>query len=111
MNMMKEEISYMKMKKNIISYLQKIAIISMIMVFAYICMGTSAPNTSRLDNVVKWILAWVARAGIVVAIFGGIQTALAMKNDDADAKVRGVKTVVSGFMVYGISQSPDLFGL
>jgi hypothetical protein len=36
---------------------------------------------------------------------------LGFKNDDADSKVRGLKTLVSGFMVFGISQSLDLFGL
>lgn len=69
-----------------------------------------AADTSKLDDVIKWILAWVARVGIVIAIFGGIQLALGFKNDDADAKIRGLKTAVSGFMVYGISQTPSLFG-
>lgn len=44
-------------------------------------------------------------------IFGGVQTAFGFKNDDADAKTRGLKTVASGFMVFALCQSLHLFGL
>lgn len=84
-------------------------IITIMMAFIFINAAPAA-DTSKLDNVIKWILAWVSRVGIVIAIFGGIQLALGFKNDDADAKIRGLKTLVSGFMVYGVSQTPSLFG-
>lgn len=68
-------------------------------------------DTAAIDNVIKWIADWSGKIGLIVAFFGGIQTALAFKNDDADAKVRGLKTLASGFMVAGIAKSLDLFGL
>lgn len=56
----------------------------------------------RIDIVIQWIVSWVAKIGLVVAFFGGVQVALGFMNDDADAKVSGMKTLAAGFMVYGI---------
>lgn len=56
----------------------------------------------RIDIVIQWIVGWVAKIGLVVAFFGGIQVALGFMNDDADAKVTGMKTLAAGFMVYGL---------
>lgn len=67
-------------------------------------------NTEQLDSLIEYILSWIIRVGIAIAVFGGIQTALGFKNDDADAKVRGLKTFVSGLMVSGIAATPSLIG-
>lgn len=75
------------------------------------CAFAGGANTDQIDNVIKWIAEWSGKIGLVVAFFGGIQVSLAFKNDDADAKVRGLKTLASGFMVAGIAKSLDLFGL
>lgn len=88
-------------KKTLIVY----AVITVVMLFM-----SADPDTKPLDDITKYILAWVSRIGIVVAIFGAIQTALGFKNDDADAKVRGLKTLASGLMVSGIANAPDLLG-
>ena len=64
----------------------------------------------RIDVVIQWIVGWVAKIGLVVAFFGGVQVALGFMNDDADAKVTGMKTLAAGFMVYGIcAASTTLF--
>lgn len=64
----------------------------------------------RIDIVIQWIVGWVAKIGLVVAFFGGVQVALGFMNDDADAKVTGMKTLAAGFMVYGIcAASTTLF--
>jgi len=71
----------------------------------------STADTASLDNIMKWFATWAGRVGLCVAFFGGLQTALAFKNDDADAKTRGLKTLAAGFMTFGLSQSLSLFGL
>lgn len=65
----------------------------------------------KLDAVINVIATWLGRIGLIVAFFGAIQLALGFKNDDADGKVRGMKTLASGFLVFGITQSLSLFGL
>nr|WP_243147924.1 hypothetical protein [Clostridium botulinum] len=81
-----------------------------------ICLSCAIPayasaDTSAMDTLIKWLADWSMKIGLVVAFFGGIQTSLGFKNDDADGKVRGLKTLASGFMVAAISKSLDLFGL
>ena len=61
----------------------------------------------RCGNVARWL----GRIGLVVAFFGAVQLALGFKQDDADGKIRGMKTLASGFLVFGITQSLSLFGL
>jgi uncharacterized membrane protein YfcA len=66
-------------------------------------------GVDQLYKIVNWIAGWAAKIGLVVAFFGAIQTVLGFMNDDADAKVRGLKTMAAGFMVWGISMSVDMF--
>ncbi|MEC0182328.1 hypothetical protein P4H61_12630 [Paenibacillus peoriae] len=73
--------------------------------------GGGAEGMDQFDGVIEVIATWAGRIGLVVAFFGGIQTALGFKQDDADGKVRGMKTMAAGFMVFGISKSLTLFGL
>ena len=88
---------------------------AMLMVLMFVMVETNVfattVDTSSIDNIIKWMAEWSTKIGLVVAFFGGIQTAMAFKNDDADAKVRGLKTLASGFMVAAISQALDLFGI
>ena len=60
-----------------------------------------------LNNVIGWVANWAGKIGLVIAFFGGLQTAMGFMNDDADAKVRGLKTMASGFMVWGICEVYD----
>jgi len=68
-----------------------------------------ADGTEKLDAIVQWIATWAGRIGLVVAFFGALQTVLGFMNDDADSKVRGLKTLAAGFMVWGISQTYTTF--
>jgi hypothetical protein len=70
-----------------------------------------AEGMDQFDGVVDVIATWAGRIGLVVAFFGVSKTALGFKQDDADGKVRGMKTMAAGFMVFGISKSLALFGL
>ena len=70
---------------------------------------TGDKGLTSLDLVIQWISTWAGRIGLVVAFFGALQTALGFMNDDADSKVRGLKLLAAGFMVFGISQSYDTF--
>lgn len=69
----------------------------------------ATPGMDTFDGVIDVVATWLGRIGLVVAFFGAVQLALGFKNDDADGKVRGMKTLASGFLVYGITQSMSLF--
>lgn len=66
-------------------------------------------GTDKLNKVVGWLAGWAGKIGLVVAFFGALQTVLGFMNDDADSKVRGLKTMAAGFMVWGIALSVNMF--
>ncbi len=88
--------------------------VSFVVALTFVATSAYAAGEAGMDSfdkVIGVLAKWAGRVGLVVAFFGGIQTALGFKNDDADAKVRGMKTLAAGFMVFGISESLSLFGL
>ncbi|MEK4433102.1 hypothetical protein MHB54_28505 [Paenibacillus sp. FSL M7-0802] len=106
------------MKKSFMNMIKKPVFAKVLSLsFALMLIGTKiyAANANegmdQFDGVIEVIATWAGRIGLVVAFFGGIQTALGFKQDDADGKVRGMKTMAAGFMVFGISKSLSLFGL
>ncbi len=66
---------------------------------------------AAFNNVIGFFADWIGKIGLVVAFVGGIMFALAIKNDDAEAKTRGLMTLASGFVVFALTLSLDLFGI
>lgn len=78
--------------------------------------ASSISNTgvSEFNQVVLFIAGWIAKLGMVVGFFGAVQCAFGFKNDDADAKVKGLRTMISGFIVFAIANEgtlSTLFGI
>lgn len=72
--------------------------------------GDVDPDTA-FNNVIGFFATWLGRAGLVVALIGGIMFGFAIKNDDADSKQRGITTMIAGIVVFAVTKSLDLFGL
>jgi hypothetical protein len=66
-------------------------------------------GADKMHKVIGWLAGWAGKIGLVVAFFGALQTVLGFMNDDADSKVRGLKTMAAGFMLWGISMSVNIF--
>ena len=66
---------------------------------------------AAFNSVIGFFATWIGRIGLVVVFVGGIMFALAIKNDDAEAKTRGLMTLASGFVVFALTLSLDLFGI
>lgn len=66
-------------------------------------------GADKMHKVIGWLAGWMGKIGLVVAFFGALQTVLGFMNDDADSKVRGLKTMAAGFMLWGISMSVNIF--
>ena len=73
--------------------------------------GGVTDGEGAFNEVINFFATWIGRIGLVVAFVGGIMFALAIKNDDADAKTRGLMTMASGFVVFALTLSLDLFGI
>jgi len=70
------------------------------------------PNTS-FDNIIKFIAGWIGKLGLVVGFIGAVQLGFAFKNDDADGKTKGLRTLISGFIVFALCSATSLqmFGI
>lgn len=73
--------------------------------------GGAVEGEAAFNEVVGFFATWIGRIGLVVAFVGGVMFALAIKNDDAEAKTRGLMTLASGFVVFALTLSLDLFGI
>ena len=74
--------------------------------------ATAADDPDAMfDQVIIFFASWIGRIGLVVAFIGAIMFALAIKNEDAEAKTRGLMTLVSGFVVFAVTKMLNLFGI
>lgn len=72
--------------------------------------GSGTADTAY-ENVMTFIVTWIRRLGAAVALFGGIMLALGFKDNDADSKEKGIKTMVAGFVVWAICAGIGMFDL
>lgn len=73
--------------------------------------GGDVDPDAAFNNLIGFFATWIGRIGLMVAFIGGVMFGLAIKNDDADAKTRGLMTMVAGLIVFAVTKSLDLFGL
>ncbi len=87
------------------------AMFSTVSAFAEGESGGVVDGEAAFNEVVGFFATWIGRIGLVVAFVGGVMFALAIKNDDAEAKTRGLMTLASGFVVFALTLSLELFGI
>lgn len=108
-----EKVSLKGKTKNVLKTVGMVAFILSMYINPVFATDAGA-GVEEFNKVILFIAGWVNKLGMVVAFFGAIQLALGFKNDDADAKVRGLKTLISGFLVFAISLEAtvsSLFGI
>lgn len=65
--------------------------------------GASGASGNKIDLLAQTIAGWAQKVGGVIAFFGGLQTAMGFKNDDPEAKNKGLKTIASGGLVAAVA--------
>lgn len=73
--------------------------------------GGGDDGEQMFNEIIGWFATWIGRIGLVVGFIGAVMFGLAIKNEDADAKTRGLMTLASGFVVYAITKALSLFGI
>ncbi len=71
--------------------------------------GGSGAGEAQFNAVINFFATWIGRIGLIVGFVGAIMFGLAIKNDDADAKTRGLMTLAAGFVVFAVTQAMDMF--
>ncbi len=75
--------------------------------------GTVTNPSTSFDTIIKFIAGWIGKLGLVVGFIGAVQLGFAFKNDDADGKTKGLRTLISGFIVFALCSATSLamFGI
>lgn len=72
--------------------------------------GGSGADTTKIDTIINDVIVpWVQKLGLVIGFVGAIMFALGWRNDDADSKSRGIQTLISGFMAWGVASMYSSF--
>ena len=102
----------LKKTKKVLSCISIVLLlVSMTSSFAF-ATGT-APTTglTEFNTIIKFIAGWIGKLGMVVGFIGAVEFGFAFKGDDADGKTKGLRTLISGFVVFGITQTLGMFGI
>lgn len=101
---------YDKIQKGILAFNAMLVVWMLNSVTAFAALDTNS-GVDNFNNIISFFAQWIGRIGLVVGFVGAIMFGLAIKNDDAEAKTRGLMTLASGFVVYAITLALDLFGV
>lgn len=63
----------------------------------------------QFDSLINFFATWIGRIGGVIALVGAVMFGFAQKSEDPEGKQRAVNTMVSGVIVFAISQAADFF--
>ena len=63
----------------------------------------------KWNDVIGFILPWISRLGGVVILIGAVEFGLAFKNDDAEGKTKGLRTIIAGCIVLAVGIGSDVF--
>lgn len=64
---------------------------------------------TQFDELIGFFATWIGRIGGVIALVGAVMFGFANKSEDPEGKQRGVNTMVSGIIVFAVSQAADWF--
>lgn len=78
------------------------------MVFADDKPAAGSPE-AKWDAVINFMVPWISRLGGVVILIGAVEFGLGFKNDDAEAKTKGMRTVIAGCIVFAVGKSSSTF--
>lgn len=71
--------------------------------------SSGGAGEEQFNIVINFFATWIGRIGLIVGFVGAVMFGLAIKNDDADAKTRGLMTLAAGFVVFAVTKALDMF--
>lgn len=71
--------------------------------------SSGGAGEEQFKIVINFFATWIGRIGLIVGFVGAVMFGLAIKNDDADAKTRGLMTLAAGFVVFAVTKALDMF--
>ena len=95
---------------NMKNYFMKKTLRAMLLLYALFApVSTVGAADEKWNAVIQFILPWISRLGGVVILIGAVEFGLAFKNDDAEGKTKGMRTVIAGCIVVAVGLSSTTF--
>lgn len=112
--MKKENISIVGKIKNKVNkgmkYLSEKKIQAIMLMYGlFYPMNSVSAADAKWSSVIDFILPWIDRLGGVVILIGAVEFGLAFKNDDAEGKTKGMRTVIAGCIVLAVGLGSSTF--
>lgn len=85
-----------------ISKLKVVAMATYISICNTLNVYAQLDGTTQFDNTTNWVLKWIGKIGILVVIWGAVQIAFSISNEDAGQRRKGILELVSGLMIIAI---------
>ena len=73
--------------------------------------GGASSADSSFKTVIEFFVKWIGRIGGVVAFVGAVMFALAIKNNDAEAKQSALLTMIAGFVAAAVAATSNMFNM
>ena len=73
--------------------------------------GGASSADSSFKTVIEFFVKWIGRIGGVVAFVGAVMFALAIKNNDAEAKQSALLTMIAGFVAAAVAAASNMFNM
>lgn len=90
--------------KKLLERITKICMFLMLVFMNGMCAyATVSDGTAQFDNIMNWLSGWIGKIGIILTLWGGIQIAFSVSNEDAGQKRKGILEAVSGLMVMALA--------
>lgn len=100
----------MKMIKKVVKKVSEKKVQLLLMMYALFApMSMASCADAKWNAVIDFILPWISRLGGVVILIGAVEFGLAFKNDDAEGKTKGLRTVIAGCIVLAVGLSSSTF--
>lgn len=101
--------NYIAVKKMIVSAFLMTCVCDLLTTPVYASGGTSPTAEQKWNTVINFIVPWITRLGGGVILIGAVEFGLAFKNDDAEGKTKGMRTIIAGAIVTAVGLSSDIF--
>lgn len=78
------------------------------------CFAAPGDPDATFNKTIDFIAGWINKFGFAIAFVGAVMFAMGFRNDDAEGKTRGLRTLVAGFIVAAVAMKVvynGIFGL
>lgn len=101
--------NYIAVKRMIVSAFLMACMCDLLSTSVYAAGGGTPTAEQKWDTVISFIVPWITRLGGAVILIGAVEFGLGFKNDDAEGKTKGMRTIIAGAIVTAVGLSSDIF--